>query len=994
MNKRTKNSLTASLFLSTAVLGVYASKGYVSADELTNNPSTSVVSETSNTGVDTGSTAVAKITSTVDATPTVEVAPTAEVAPTTEVAPTNNVVSTTPTVAEASTNKVTSSAEATPTTEVEPSVAETSKAEKETKAEESPKAEEKPKETVITNAEENPSTGEILKSEDSSTSKDEESSSTSETPSSDETPKASTPTFNFTLGGRDESVTDTPSKIDLGEEVSFENNTKHTDVTYKQVTSNGVTFDLTKNKVKPITSKLIAVYKDDKGKEQEVTVAEITGTKVYNLGLSYSNTGNSVTYTFDLNQLLEKDSYQSKYRVLVDGVEVQEFDTTEDEITGTLNLINNLSEGTHVVEIVGQSKFGVVVSGKDTAIVPAESVPTPSPAPLPNSDTQPGTATDGDVPYNPVPGYDSTAPKVNPTDNSTVTPTVNPTVNPTVTPAGGGGASVVTPERDNTGVLAPTTPTTTKPVDVDPTPQPEPVKEPVRGVSDVRVGGVSIYGEAPKSSGVATNGDTTTFTDPKKVDVRVQLDTSVIDSSRTVLKLVGREQGEIGASQFVELKDGAYKIKGVAKDDFYTLTIKAYDKNGNLVTDTVETFSVNKGGSKYSISNKGLAGSSVKNLNSNLKIEETNVDKIKSDKTTIKVFLDGKLVELPKDAIKVSRSGGVSGKWKYTYSINKNKFKAEGVYTIEVYSESETGVNYNSTKKTLQFTVDRTPAEISISGIRDGGRYKASSKRITIDIRDISELKSVKAFLNGKEVELEYDSETGLYYYEMKSSGKGKNEFVVEVEDAAGNVSTETVKGFYLSEDLAFSIFNDDNLYWLLGGIAAATGGFLGFLALRRKRKLDEEDRLALEQAELLAASASSSGSETVGESPESSEERFNVDDILPAGEEILSVSTEEVQDTDLEGSQDAEDVEATDVLPEDEEFSEDDEATDVIPEDDEDSEDNEATDVIEDSEDEDSEDNQKTDVIEDSSDEDELKTDVIDEDSSEDSEPTDIVED
>lgn len=976
MNKRTKNSLTTGLLLSTAVLGVYASKGYVSADELTNNPSTSVVSgATPSTGA--ASVEVPKVISTVEATPTVEVASKAEVAPTTGVAPTNNVAPTAPTVAEAPTNKVTSSAEAAPTTEVKPSVAET------------PKAEEKPKEKVITNAEEKLSIGKAPKSEDGTAPKEEEKPLTGETPKSEETPKASTPTFNFTLGGRDESVTDTPSKLDLGEEVSFENNTKHTDVTYKQVTSNGVTFDLTKNKVKPITSKLIAVYKDDKGEEQEVPVAEITGTKVYNLGLSYSNTGNSVTYTFDVNQLLEKDSYQSKYKVLVDGVEVQDFDSTEDEITGTLNLINKLSEGTHTVEIAGQSKFGVVVSGKDTVIVPKEFVPNPSPAPLPNSDKQPGTATGGDVPYNPVPGYDNTntAPKVN--------PTVNPTVTPTVTPAGGGDAPVVTPERGNTGGLTPTPspiPSSSKdnnPYEVPTAPQPTPVKEPVRGVEDIRVGGVSIYGDAPKSSGVASNGDTTTFTDPKKVDIRVNLDTSVIDSSRTVLKLVGREQGEIGASQFVELKDGAYKIKGVAKDDFYTLTIKAYDKNGNLVTDTVETFSVNKGGSKYSISNKGLAGSSVKNLNSNLKIEETNVDKIKSDKTTIKVFLDGKLVELPKDAIKVSRSGGVSGKWKYTYSINKNKFKTEGVYTIEVYSESETGVNYNSTKKTLQFTVDRTPAEISISGIRDGGRYKASSKRITIDIRDISELKSVKAFLNGKEVELEYDSETGLYYYEMKSSGKGKNEFVVEVEDAAGNVSTETVKGFYLSEDLAFSIFNDDNLYWLLGGIAAATGGFLGFLALRRKRKLDEEDRLALEQAELLAASASSSGSETVGESPESSDERFNVDDILPAGEEILSVSTEEVQDTDLEGSQDAE---ATDVLPEDEDFSEDNEATDVIPEDDEDSEDNEATDVIED--DEDSEDNQETDVIEDSSDEDELKTDVIDEDSSEDNEPTDIVED
>ena len=456
----------------------------------------------------------------------------------------------------------------------------------------------------------------------------------------------------------------------------------------------------------------------------------------------------------------------------------------------------------------------------------------------------------------------------------------------------------------------------------------------------------------------------------------------MVDSSRTVLKLVGREQGEIGASQFVELKDGEYRIKGIAKDDFYTLTIKAYDKNGKLVTDTVETFSVNKGGSKYSIANKGLMGTSVKELSSDLKILETNVDKIKSDKTVVRVYLNGKLVELPKSAIKVSRSGGVTSKWEYTYSINKGKFKDEGVYTVEVYSESETGVNYNSTSKTLQFTVDRSPAEIAISGIRTNGRYKSANKRVTIDIRDISDLKSVKAFLNGKEVELEYDKETGLYYYDMKSSGKGKNEFVVEVEDAAGNVSTETVDSFYLSEDLAFSIFNDNNLYWLLGGIATATAGFLAFVAFRRKRKLDEEDRLALEQAELLAASASSgnSASTQVEEFPEVSEgTRFNIDEVLPSSGEVLSVSTEELEESEDYDLGTAEDNESTDVLPEDEDFSEDEQKTDVIDESLE--EDEQKTDVLDEDEEAISEDDQKTDIIE----EDEV---------SEDSKPTDVVED
>ena len=236
--------------------------------------------------------------------------------------------------------------------------------------------------------------------------------------------------------------------------------------------------------------------------------------------------------------------------------------------------------------------------------------------------------------------------------------------------------------------------------------------------------------------------------------------------------------------------------------------------------------------------------------------------------------------------------------------------------------------------------------------------------------------------MNGKEVELEYDKETGLYYYDMKSSGKGKNEFVVEVEDAAGNVSTETVDSFYLSEDLAFSIFNDNNLYWLLGGIATATAGFLAFVAFRRKRKLDEEDRLALEQAELLAASASSgnSASTQVEEFPEGGEGiRFSIEEVLPSSGEVLSVSTEELEESEDHDLGTAEDNESTDVLPEDEDFSEDDQKTDVIEESLE--EDEQKTDVLNEDEEEVSEDDQKTDIIE----EDEV---------SEDSKPTDVLED
>ena len=63
------------------------------------------------------------------------------------------------------------------------------------------KKEEKPKEKVITNAEEKPSIGKAPKSEDGTAPKEEKKPNTGETPKSEETPRASTPTFNFTLGG-------------------------------------------------------------------------------------------------------------------------------------------------------------------------------------------------------------------------------------------------------------------------------------------------------------------------------------------------------------------------------------------------------------------------------------------------------------------------------------------------------------------------------------------------------------------------------------------------------------------------------------------------------------------------------------------------------------------------------------------------------------------------------------------------------------------------
>ena len=799
-----------------------------------------------------------------------------------------------------------------------------------------------------------------------------------EKPAEPETPKVS---VDVTVG--DKTVTD-GSDLEVNEEESFTtkvNNADSEKTKYYQILPNGTEIPV-EGKLVPTNSKLVAKVTDSEGKESEILVANVTSTKTYTLGLSKS-ADDKLTITRDESRYVTKDTPSSTYTVK-EGETVLGTATLEGVSTIDFDILSTLTEGTHTLTVEGVSQYGIKELGSLEVVVPSKVVPTPEPTPTPEPEKpvtptpeptpepeKPAPTPEPEKPVTPTPEPEKpVTPTPTPEPEKPVTPAPTPTPEPTPTPT---PEPVPTPEPAPTPAPVPEPVPTPTPIPEVPTTPSEPivpaipetpvapeppkveepkvevpvVKEAPKGISDITIDGSSLYGNQNSNSSVATNGDSTTFTNADSLDLRVSVDTNVVDSTKTVIKLVGRAQGELNSSDFVEFKDGHYRIKGIAQDDYYTLTVSTYDSNGKLVSDTVENFSINKNGSSYEIGNEGIEGHSFKSLSDNIQLVESNVDKINADKTTIKVFRDGKEISVPKDAIKVSRSGGVDGNWTYTYTIDKSYFGEDGVYTIEVASQTETGVKYNSSR-TMQFIIDNKEPQISITGIRDNGRYKSNEKRITIDVRDISKLKYVKAYLNGKEVELQYDEKTGLYYYVMKSNGQDKNEFVVEAEDEAGNLSTISVKNFLLSPNLAFSIFNDDNLLYLLGGVGTAIVGFLAFIGFRRKRKLDEEDRLALEQAELLAASHSSgSGSAqqaTAYVDGVESTDRVRVEDIIsvstqdipevePSEEEFESHESEDVvAPTEVDSFEPTEEVSPTDVLPE-----EDDELakTDVIPEED-----------------------------------------------------------
>ena len=762
-----------------------------------------------------------------------------------------------------------------------------------------------------------------------------------EKPAEPETPKVS---VDVTVG--DKTVTD-GSDLEVNKEESFTtkvNNADSEKTKYYQILPNGTEIPV-EDKLVPTNSKLVAKVTDSEGKESEILVANVTSNKTYTLSLSKS-ADDKLTVTRDESQYVTKDTPSSTYTVK-EGETVLGTATLEGISTIDLDILSTLTEGTHTLTVEGVSQYGIKELGSLEVVVPSKVVPTPEPTPTPEPE-KPVTPTPAPTPEPEKPVTPTPEVPVTPTPEPAPAPAPAPVPEPVPTPTPIPTPEVPTTPSEPVVPAIPETPVAPEPPKVEePKVEVPVVKEAPKGISDITIDGSSLYGNQNSNSSVVTNGDSTTFTNADSLDLRVSVDTNVVDSTKTVIKLVGRAQGELNSSDFVEFKDGHYRIKGIAQDDYYTLTVRTYDSNGKLVSDTVENFSINKNGSSYEIGNEGIEGHSFKSLSDNIQLVESNVDKINADKTTIKVFRDGKEISVPKDAIKVSRSGGVDGNWTYTYTIDKSYFGEDGVYTIEVASQTETGVKYNSSR-TMQFIIDNKEPQISITGIRDNGRYKSNEKRITIDVRDISKLKYVKAYLNGKEVELQYDEKTGLYYYVMKSNGQDKNEFVVEAEDEAGNLSTISVKNFLLSPNLAFSIFNDDNLLYLLGGVGTAIVGFLAFLGFRRKRKLDEEDRLALEQAELLAASHSSgSGSAqqaTAYVDGVESTDRVRVEDIIsvstqdipevdPIEEELESQESEDVvAPTEVDSFEPTEEVSSTDALSE-----EDDELakTDVIPEED-----------------------------------------------------------
>lgn len=301
-------------------------------------------------------------------------------------------------------------------------------------------------------------------------------------------------------------------------------------------------------------------------------------------------------------------------------------------------------------------------------------------------------------------------------------------------------------------------------------------------------------------------------------------------------------------------------------DGIYTLYVKQTDKAGNQKDKRI-TFTINRFGSVYEFNDylDSLirdGGTYVKHIEKNLVITEYNASRLVSDSLKIEITRDGKPMENIKfDSAPVISSNvsiGSSGWYQYRYTIGKENFLKDGIYKITVSSKDEAGNNPENTnfeEKTIVFNVDGTAPElISVVGMEEA-IVNATKVNVKYNAYDAQGLKSIKVYVNKKNVKDVDDFSADANNYEgafVVNESSSTQPVRIVLEDRAGNV-TDTDSAKFTSEyefnkeiTVSTNIFvrwfaNKPLFFGSLAVIILLAASFWFFFWKKRRKNEDEE---------------------------------------------------------------------------------------------------------------------------------------------------------
>lgn len=285
-----------------------------------------------------------------------------------------------------------------------------------------------------------------------------------------------------------------------------------------------------------------------------------------------------------------------------------------------------------------------------------------------------------------------------------------------------------------------------------------------------------------------------------KNSLRAELRIVTIDGSRVVNAL---EEGE------VSVLEGGCRLQlpspkhSKENDGIYYLDVEMKDLAGNVCKETV-VYSINRFGSVYTLSEeaKKASGKYIKDT-SDIEILETNANEINMNEIKLKLTKNGNVTELKKDENYHIREMEEEGSWKqYSYVIDKENFKEDGVYMVTLSSTDKAGNTNENTaqekKAELWFGVDNTSPVIVPLNVEAGATYNLAELQVEVEVQDNLKLAQVEVYVDEQKIEAQLNAEKECYTFALPES-TSERKIKVVASDAAGNKTVEELGGIYVT---------------------------------------------------------------------------------------------------------------------------------------------------------------------------------------------------
>ena len=331
----------------------------------------------------------------------------------------------------------------------------------------------------------------------------------------------------------------------------------------------------------------------------------------------------------------------------------------------------------------------------------------------------------------------------------------------------------------------------------------------------------------------------------KEIRPRILFEDTNIDKESIKIKVDGANRGNnlnLGG-QLNEIAGGyEYVFDNIPdkeeNDDIYKVKASAKDNADNKIEKDFR-FAVNRYGSVFELDQdtRSIRGRFVPN-EQDIIIVEKNPDR-HSTPQNVYITKDNEMIELKEGVDYSVETVGGDDEWmEYTYTVFAKNFERDARYSVSIHSRDEAGnLNISSSEKKnadIDFCIDKTKPLCIPLNITENTAYKNDKLTAHLAVSDNIMLKTVKVFIDGKEVRSRYfDDEC---QFEISNSSHAQDIRVV-LTDMAENQIEYNYKNILVTTS-AMRILVHKTWFKVCCGAAALLAGAAAVLIKRRKKRL------------------------------------------------------------------------------------------------------------------------------------------------------------